>query len=164
MKFKGKIFYILIILILSSCATKSIEFNRQKFLKLEKDGYSITFDSEKINFDNFYINKEKINSVTKQNRKKTVSIISSGKSRMITGNDLESQIINDTKIPEFELLIIDGKMYGKNEVKNILIDLNSVKTVTIIKKEDIQNSIPHRILKNDLVVLMTEKRQICNYR
>ena len=70
-----KIILTLIILILSiGCATRNIEYDRNKILKKYSSDYNIFVDNQEIDFENIYLNKYNIAYVKIDNQNKKVNI------------------------------------------------------------------------------------------
>jgi hypothetical protein len=70
-----KIILTLIILILSiGCATRNIEYDRNKILKKYSNDYNIFVDNQEIDFEKIYLNKYNIAYVKIDNQNKKVNI------------------------------------------------------------------------------------------
>ena len=128
-----------------------------KIVKIQENGYSIIFNTLKINFKNFYSSKEQVYRITKNKKNKTINIKSKGNSNIIESENLKNQTIKNLSIPEFGLLIIDGYPVNSENLKtNVLIDLNSIKNIKILSKNDYQDKFPHLDLKGGIVILQTK--------
>lgn len=156
MKIKKLFYTIIFALILFSCKSRSITYNHTRIVKLQESGYSVFFDTLKINFKNFYSSKEQVNRITKNKKNKTINIKSNGNSNIIESENLKNKTIKNLSIPEFGLLIIDGYPVSSENLKtNVLIDLNSIKNIKILSKNDYQDKFPHLDLKGGIVILQT---------
>ena len=70
-----RIFLLLLILTFTlSCATRKIEYNRNKILKKYTADYQVFLDDEKMNLKSTYLDKNNIESIELDNRNKTLKI------------------------------------------------------------------------------------------
>lgn len=136
-----------------SCTSFAINYNKKKIEKLENKGYQIYFNGQKIKSDNFHISKQKLKSATKNHETKTVEIIPNEKANIIDGEDLIREFKYSTK--NYQLLILNGIPFEKENLKNVLIDKNSIKEVTILKKEQ-ANDLFDRKFEEDIIIVKTE--------
>ena len=124
LKIFTQLLFLLALTFLASCKTRKMSFNPKKITKLEQKGYKVKFDSLNIDFKNFLISSNKINSVTKNRNKKTNQIKSKGRqSKIINGIEMLALLKEKYSVSEIDLLIIDGVIFD-SKMEKLLFDLN----------------------------------------
>ncbi len=153
MKSIFQILSFLLFLTIISCSSVATNYNRKKIENLENKGYQIYFNGQKIKSDNFHISKQKLKSVKKNYETKTFEILPNAKANIIDGEDLIREFKYSTK--NYQLLILNGIPFIKDNLKNVLIDKNSIKEVTILKKEQ-ANNLFDRKFEEDIIIVKTK--------
>ncbi len=144
----------LLVCFFSSCKIKKIQYNKTRIIQFQEKGYVVKFDSLEIDIKNFYIEKEKILLINKNNHDKIIDIKSKGNCVLVSSEKLKNKTFNNLTIPDFGLLVINGlPVSSENLKKNILIDLNSIETIKVLSKESYQDQFPHLDLKEGILVL-----------
>jgi hypothetical protein len=132
--------YIFLLLILvSSCASRYIKYDRHKLIKKYSSKYKTFVDKKEVNLKNTYLDKNNIKNVYIDKHKKKL-IINQFKpvalmelknlklDSLITGNKLKK----NTKI---QLILIDGVPLSEHMIKKTKIDIHAIKSINLINFE-----------------------------
>ena len=140
-----RIFLLLLILTLTfGCATRNIKYDRNKILKKYASEFDIILDSEKVNLENLYLDKDNIKATSIDRKEKTVTIDQLKKPELITLNNIYLDSLSKGRRgwnkKEIGFIIIDGILLNDKTIAEIKLDPNAIKVFRIKKGEDLKDS------------------------
>lgn len=152
-----RIFLLLLILILTfGCATRNIKYDRNKILKKYASEFDIILDSEKVNLENLYLDKDNIKATSIDRKEKTVTIDQLKKPELITLNNIYLDSLSKGRRgwnkKEIGFIIIDGILLNDKTTAEIKLDPNAIKVFRIQKGEDSKDSRIFRMDKDYLII------------
>ena len=145
-----------------SCATRYIEYDRNTILKKYSAKYSIFIDDQKIDLTNVYLDKNNIENILIDKKTKKLNIKQYKKARLIEiqklNQDSLSGKIKEVNKRKIDLIIIDGIVLDDHLNNKIKVDLNAIKSLSIISKEKLNNDklICGRHYNGDLMLINTK--------
>ena len=152
-----RIFLFIILLTLTfSCATRNIKYDRNKILKKYASEFEIILDSEKVNLENLYLDKDNIKATYIDRKEKTVTIDQLKKPELITLNNIYLDSLSKGRRgwnkKEIGFIIIDGILLNDKTTEEIKLDPNAIKDFRIQKGEDSKDSRIFRMDKDYLII------------
>ena len=152
-----RIFLLLLILTLTfGCATRNIKYDRNKILKKYASEFDIILDSEKVNLENLYLDKDNIKATSIDRKEKTVTIDQLKKPELITLNNIYLDSLSKGRRgwnkKEIGFIIIDGILLNDKTIAEIKLDPNAIKVFRIKKGEDSKDSRIFRMDKDYLII------------
>lgn len=139
-----------------ACTTRNIKYNRTKIINKYSNDYTVFLDNQKINFNKIYLDKNNIENVRLDKRNKNLKIVQLKSNALIEVKQMyldsiskENKVLNQK---ELELLVV---IDGMPEIDDIKIDINSIKSFTILSQEKMNNLNTCRPLHG--VVIITTK-------
>ena len=152
-----RIFLLLFLLIFTlGCATRNINYDRNKILKKYASDFNIILDSEKINLENLYLHKENIKNTTVDKKEKTVTIDQFKKTELISLGEIYLDSLSKNrggwKKKEIGFIIIDGVPLDVQNLEVIKIDPNAIKDFRIQKGEDSKGNRFFRMDRDYLII------------
>lgn len=152
-----RIFLLLLILTLTfGCATRNIKYDRNKILKKYASEFDIILDSEKVNLENLYLDKDNIKATSIDRKEKTVTIDQLKKPELITLNNIYLDSLSKGRRgwnkKEIGFIIIDGILLNDKTTAEIKLDPNAIKVFRIQKGEDSKDSRIFRMDKDYLII------------
>ncbi len=152
-----RIFLFLLLLTLTfGCATRNIKYDRNKILKKYATEFDIILDSEKVNLENLYLDKDNIKVTSIDRRAKTVIIEQLKKPELITLNNIYLDSLSKGRIgwnkKEIGFIIIDGILLTDKTTEEIKLDPNAIKDFRIQKGEDSKDSRIFRMDRDYLII------------
>ncbi|WP_291065036.1 MULTISPECIES: hypothetical protein [unclassified Empedobacter] len=156
MKSGSLILLFLTIFLLFSCASQNLSYKEKQISKFSQLGYKILLENKPINIKYYFLTKKNVKKVVKNNQNKTITIELSSDTKLLKGKEFLQEIQqNFRNNRDYELIVINGIPYEKNQIDSINFDLKSLDQVTILKQES-ANKISHRIFNSDILVLKTK--------
>tara|TARA_R110000751_G_scaffold2875_5_gene15054 strand:- start:925 stop:1536 length:612 start_codon:yes stop_codon:yes gene_type:complete len=154
---KMRIFLLLLILTLTfGCATRNIKYDRNKILKKYASEFDIILDSENVNLENLYLDKDNIKATFIDRKEKTVIIDQLKKTELITLNTIYLDSLSKGRRgwnkKEIGFIIIDGILLNDKTTSEIKLDPNAIKDFRIQKGEDSKDSRIFRMNKDYLII------------
>ena len=152
-----RIFLFLLILTLTfGCATRNIKYDRNKILKKYASEFDIILDSEKVNLENLYLDKDNIKATSIDRKAKTITIDQLKKPELITLNNIYLDSLSKGRRgwnkKEIGFIIIDGILLNDKTTEEIKLDPNAIKDFRIQKGEDSKDSRIFRMDKDYLII------------
>ena len=152
-----RIFLFLLLLTLTfGCATRNINYDRNKILKKYASEFDIILDSEKVNLENLYLDKDNIKTISIDRKEKTVTIDQLKKPELITLNNIYLDSLSKGRRgwnkKEIGFIIIDGILLNDKTTEEIKLDPNAIKDFRIQKGEDSKDSRIFRMDKDYLII------------
>ena len=152
-----RIFLLLLTLALTfGCATRNIKYDRNKILKKYASEFDIILDSEKVNLENLYLDKDNIKATSIDRKEKTVTIDQLKKPELITLNNIYLDSLSKGRRgwnkKEIGFIIIDGILLNDKTTEEIKLDPNAIKDFRIQKGEDSKDSRIFRMDKDYLII------------
>ena len=139
-----------------SCATRNIKYDRNKILKKYATEFDIILDSEKVNLENLYLDKDNIKVISIDRKGKTVTIEQLKKPDIITLNNIYLDSLNKGRRgwnkKEIGFIIIDGILLTDKTTEEIKLDPNAIKDFRIQKGEDSKDSRIFRMDRDYLII------------
>ncbi len=139
-----------------SCATRNIKYDRNKILKKYATEFDIILDSEKVNHENLYLDKDNIKVISIDRKGKTVTIEQLKKPDIITLNNIYLDSLNKGRRgwnkKEIGFIIIDGILLTDKTTEEIKLDPNAIKDFRIQKGEDSKDSRIFRMDRDYLII------------
>jgi hypothetical protein len=150
-----KIILTLIILILSiGCATRNIEYDRNKILKKYSSDYNIFVDNQEIDFENIYLNKYNIAYVKIDNQNKKVNIKQLKTVELIEVKKIYLDNINKlheyTDEKKLELLIVINGLPLKDSCFKI--DPKAILSLRILSQNELNNIYGERPFDGGIII------------
>lgn len=133
---------LLFVLLCVSCATKTIKYDREKIINKYVEGYDVILDSEKVNFQNVYLDKDNLEKITVHKKIKTIQIDQIIKTELFYMNQLNLDSLNkgrDFNFNKIGLIIIDGITLTEGYFEDVRIDPNSIKYFEVLSQEKLNN-------------------------
>ena len=113
-------------------------------------------DSEKVNLENLYLDKDNIKTTSIDRKAKTVTIEQLKKPELITLNNIYLDSLSKGRRgwnkKEIGFIIIDGILLNDKTTKEIKLDPNAIKDFRIQKGEDSKDSRIFRMDKDYLII------------
>ena len=152
-----RIFLLLFLLFFTfSCATRNINYDRNKILKKYASEFNIIVDSENVNLQNLYLDKENIKSTSIDRKEKTVTISQFKKPELISLSDIYLDSLSKSRRgwnkKEIGFIIIDGILLNNKTLEEIKLDPNAIKDFRIQKGEDSKDSRIFRMDRDYLII------------
>ena len=152
-----RIFLLLFLLFFTfSCATRNINYDRNKILKKYASEFNIIVDSENVNLQNLYLDKENIKSTSIDRKEKTVTISQFKKPELISLSDIYLDSLSKSRRgwnkKEIGFIIIDGILLNDKTLEEIKLDPNAIKDFRIQKGEDSKDSRIFRMDRDYLII------------
>jgi hypothetical protein len=150
-----KIILTLIILILSiGCATRNIEYDRNKILKKYSSDYNIFVDNQEIDFEKIYLNKYNIAYVKIDNQNKKVNIKQLKTVELIEVKKIYLDSINKlheyTDEKKLELLIVINGLPLKDS--SFKIDPKAILSLRILSQNELNNIYGERPFDGGIII------------
>ena len=140
----------------SSCATRNIKYDRNKILKKYASEFNVIVDSEKVNLENLYLDKENIERTSIDRKEKTVTINQFKKPELISLNNIYLDSLSKGRRgwnkKEIGFIIIDGILLNDKTLEEIKLDPNAIKDFRIQKGEDSKDSRIFRMDRDYLII------------
>tara|TARA_R110002072_G_scaffold301851_3_gene482617 strand:+ start:1991 stop:2449 length:459 start_codon:yes stop_codon:yes gene_type:complete len=146
---------IAIIFILMSflgCATNIIKYDRYKIEKRYVDNFNIRLDSIKINFQNYFLDKENIKSIVVDRKQKTIWIDRVHLKKIKTFSELELDTLEAWTSNELTLTIINGIPYTQDMLNKLMFENQSIKWTKLISNSELLNNCFFNRKRNILVI------------
>lgn len=148
--------FLLLLTFAFSCATRNIKYDRSKILKKYATEFDIVLDSEKVNLENLYLDKDNIKVTSIDRKEKTVTIEQLKKPELITLNNIYLDSLSKGRRgwnkKEIGFIIIDGILLTDKTTEEIKLDPNAIKDFRIQKGEDSKGSRIFRMDRDYLII------------
>ncbi len=156
-----RIFLLLLILTLTfSCATRNIKYDRNKILKKYSAEYKMFVDNEKMDLETVFLDKHNIENIRIDKRTKELKISQIRPTELFEMKNLDLDSLSagrrgwDKK--KIELIIIDGIPLTDSLKEKTKIDLNAIKSFTILSQEKMNNMTLCRGYDGDVILITTK--------
>lgn len=156
-----RIFLLLLALtLILGCATRNIKYDRNKILKKYSTDYKLFVDNEKVDLETLFLNKDNIENVRidKRTRELKITQVNATELFAIKNFKLDS-LFPDRKIEakrKIDLIIIDGIPMADSLKEKTKIDLNAIKSFTILSQEKMNNMTLCRGYDGDVILITTK--------
>lgn len=151
---------LLILTFTFGCATRNIKYDRNKILKKYSAEYEMFVDKEKMNLETVFLDKNNIENVRIDKRAKELKITQFKSTELFAMKDWNLDSLSATRRDwgnkKIELIIIDGIPMTDSLKQKILIDPNSIKSITILSQEKMNNTTLCRGYDGDVILITTK--------
>ena len=152
-----RIFPILFLLLFTlSCATRNIQYDREKVLSEYSKGFDILVDEQKVNFGNLFLDKSNIAKATINRKKKDLKITQYKTPELIKLSEIYLDSLSNSnggwKKKKIGFIIIDGILQTDKTIDEISIDPKAITQFRIQKGEDSKDSRIFRMDRDYLII------------
>lgn len=156
-----RIFLILFVLIFTfGCATRNIKYDRNKILEKYSADYEMFVDNEKMDLETLFLNKDNIENIRIDKRTRELKITQLKPTELFAIKNFKLDSLFPDRIIEvkrkIDLIIIDGIPMTDSLKENTKIDLNGIKSISILTQEKMNNSTFGRRYDGDLLLITTK--------
>ena len=156
-----RVFLLLLTLTLTfGCATRSIKYDRNKILKKYSAEYKMFVDSEKMDLETVFLDKDNIEKIRIDKRTRELKITQLKPTVLFEIKNFKlDSLFPDRKIEakrKIDLIIINGIPMTDSLKEKTKIDLNAIESISIVTKEKMNNSTFGRRYNGDLLLITTK--------
>ncbi len=142
------------------CSTRNIKYDRNKILEKYSADYKTFVDNESVDLETIFLNKDNIENIRidKRTRELKITQLKPTKLFLIKNFELDSLFPNRKIVAKrkIDLIIIDGIPMTDSLKEKTKIDLNAIKSISILTAEKINNSTFCRKYDGDLLLITTK--------
>ncbi len=158
---KMRIFLLLFLLIFTfSCATRNINYDRNKILQKYSAKYKMFVDNEKMDLETVFLDKDNIENIQIDKRTKELKITQLKRIELFEMKNFKlDSLFPDRKIEKkikIGLIIIDGIPLTDSLKEKTKIDLNSIKEISIITEEKMNNMTFCKTYDGEVLLITTK--------
>lgn len=136
---------LILVILLSSCATIKMSYNRDRILNKYSEGFQIYLDSSLIDLENYYLDSDNIKSIVRDKKKDAIYI---DRDSMIEFLDFK-EFFNESE--KERLVIINGVPLDPEIGKNMKVSPKALIEVTVLKNDTINSVFTCRTNKDILL-------------
>ncbi len=144
-----------------SCATRNIQYDRNKILKKFSTDYEMFVDNKKMDLENVYLNKENIENVHIDKQAKEIRITQFKPTEFFELKNLNLDSLSVGQRAEdkrkIALIIIDGIILAESTLEKTKIDPNAVKSFTIVSSEIMERTNFCRAYDGSILLIQTKE-------
>ncbi|PHR94585.1 MAG: hypothetical protein COA80_12740 [Leeuwenhoekiella sp.] len=154
------ILFLLIITFTFGCATRNVTYYRYKILKKYSSDYDIFVDNEKTDLETVFLDKDNIKNVQINKRTKEVKITQIKQTELFETKNLNLDSLSagrrgwDKK--KIQLIIIDGIPLTDDLKEKTKIDLNAIKSISILDQEKLKRRTLCNTYDGDILLITTK--------
>ncbi|WP_343532463.1 hypothetical protein [Pedobacter sp.] len=150
------LYYALFVLvILTGCRTREVTYRREKIIEKFKHYKIYLNNTDLIDLDTFYLDKDNVAKVIANNQNYRLNIFQKNKNnRFYSLDEAIKSFEKDIDSSDSLINIIDGIFIEPSKQKSIKFEQDVVKGVIFIKKEEVWKLFPHA--KSGIVLITTK--------
>ena len=150
------LYYALLFLaILTGCRTREVTYRREKIIEKFKHYKIYLNNTDLIDLDTFYLDKDNVAKVIANNQNHRLNIFQKNKdNRFYSLDEAIKSFEKDIDSSDSLINIIDGVFIEPSKQKSIKFEQDAVKGVILIKKEEVWKQFPHA--KSEIVLITTK--------
>lgn len=148
-----KFIYFILLISCFGCATKNINYDRNKIIEKYNDDYRFFLNDEEIVFENVFLNKNNIDQIIVDKRSKIVKINQKFKSNLfkLKEQNLDNFVNESFEIKDLDCqncpVIIEGSIYSNRKINDFYFEENLIFDIRILKEAS-YNIMPLVIILN----------------
>ena len=152
MNLKVKIFLLIISNVFICCGTLDTNTSRDKLLKYNDKGYSISLNGKLINLSNNYLDRKNIEKILKSESKKQIEILQKNqKSKFVSLNEIQK---TDSIARNADIIVVEGSIVEKINFDKIFIENSSITGYQYLSQKQAESSIGGcRRFENGIILL-----------
>jgi hypothetical protein len=156
-----RIFLLLLTLTLTfGCATRNMNYDRNKILKKYSAEYKMFVDNERMDLETVFLDKDNIENIRIDKRTRELKITQLKPTELFAIKNFKlDSLFPDRKIEakrKIDLIIIDGIPMTDSLKEKTKIDLNAIESISIVTQEKMNNSTFGRRYDGDLLLITTK--------
>ena len=135
-----KFFSLILLIICFGCATKTINYDRNKIIKKHQNDYTFFLNDNEIIFENVYLKKNNITKIEVYKKKKTIVIHQKNKSNLfkLKEQNLDQFIDDSFVLDDLDcqncFLVIEGRLLPISKINNIYFEENIINDIIHLKE------------------------------
>ncbi|NOJ75322.1 hypothetical protein [Empedobacter stercoris] len=150
------IFPFIFIILIFSCKTNNIHYNRDKILKKYSKEYSIFINNEITDFEKNYLDRDNIENITINKKSKKLNITLKKINKLFKLSDINIDNRRGWDKKKIDLIIIDDRSISDSLKNFIKIDPNAIKSINIVPQNKMNNQAFGKQFNGDLLIITTK--------